>query len=263
MRRCASRYLRVPGILFASIAVAAAVPSVEVTLRGSPASMQRQHQIAVNEEYVFVRTPSQLGRLADEGRVVPVPGGADYEMARVSYPFAVPEVRAFLEHLAPRYRAACGEALVVTSLIRPETGQPSNAHALSVHPAGLAVDFRISQSPTCRKWLEEELLALERANLLDATRETSPPHYHVAIFPEALRSHLASDSIRVGTGGAAGGEPGVRNVAGTVIAEGSEATEGRHWLGAALAVLVLGGLGLLAYWISRLDRDRVQHSQTP
>lgn len=251
MSRSATRLLQLPLILLASIALAA-VPAVEVTLRGSPASMQRQHQIAVSEKISFVRTPSQLGRLADEGRLVPVPGGTDYELARVSYPFAVPEVRAFLEYIAPRYHAACGEALVVTSLMRPETGQPSNAHALSVHPAGLAVDFRISQSQPCRKWLEEELLALERENILDATRETSPPHYHVAIFPEGLRTHLASDSV---AGSSAGGVGAERTGA---SAGSTEQSPGSRGLWPLLVVVFTGVLALLAYWVLRFRSRRVR-----
>lgn len=229
--------MRAPAILLASIAISAAAPEVDVTLRGSPASMERQHQVAVAGEFAFVRTPAQLGGLADEGRLVPIPGGPDYELARVSYPFAVPEVRAFLEYLAPRYRAACGEALVVTSLMRPESGQPTNAHALSVHPAGLAVDFRISQTQACRRWLEEALLALERENVLDATRETNPPHYHVAVFPKALRAHLAAD-------GAAAGSAAVRG-AGSVQRAGQE--DRRAWPWAVVAALFIGAVGLIAY----------------
>ena len=35
----------------------------------------------------------------------------------------------------------------------------------------------------CRDWLNRVLLSLEAAGVLEATRERSPPHYHVAVFP--------------------------------------------------------------------------------
>src|SRR5690606_4402484 len=82
------------------------------------------------------------------------------------------------------------EKLVVTSLTRPASSQPRNSHALSVHPTGMAVDLRISQRAASREWLENTLLSLEADGLLDVTRERNPPHYHVALFPEAYMAHV-------------------------------------------------------------------------
>jgi hypothetical protein len=76
-----------------------------------------------------------------------------------------------------------GEKLIVTSLVRPTDLQPRNAHKLSVHPAGMAVDFRVPSTASERSWLEKALLGLENAGVLDVTREHTPPHYHVAVFP--------------------------------------------------------------------------------
>ena len=117
--------------------------------------------------------------------------GTDYTLAKVSYPYTRPEVKTFVENVSAEYRKACGEQLVVTSLTRPRTAQPGNAHKLSVHPAGMAVDFRISRNAKCRTWFEKALLALETRAVLDATRERNPPHYHVAVFPDAYRSFAA------------------------------------------------------------------------
>ncbi|HEY8470326.1 MAG TPA: DUF5715 family protein, partial [Longimicrobiales bacterium] len=123
------------------------------------------------------------------GELVEVRGNADYDLSRVSYPYARPEVRTFLERLGRQYREATGAPLVVTSLARPTTRQPVNAHALSVHPAGMAVDLRVPRDPASRRWLEDALVGLERRGLVDVTRERRPPHYHVAIFPEAYRAY--------------------------------------------------------------------------
>jgi hypothetical protein len=162
------------------------------TLRGSPASMERQHGIAEAQEYSFLRTPAEVREFVDGGRLVEIAGNADYQVSGgVSYPFARPELAVFVERLAREYRSGCGEQLVVTSLTRPLSSQPRNAHRLSVHPAGMAIDFRISREPGCRALLEETLLSFERDELLDVTRERNPPHYHVAVFPAAYMAYVA------------------------------------------------------------------------
>lgn len=183
-----------PGAVLAAVAVgvtmsAAAKPSV--SMRGSPASMERQHAVAVSEDFTFATSPESVHELVKKEALVPLSGSADYTLHRVSFPFARPEVKAFVENLSADYRKGCGEQLVVTSLTRPRSNQPGNAHKLSVHPAGMAVDFRISKSPKCQTWFEKALLAMEEKDLLDATRERNPPHFHVAVFPDAYAAYAA------------------------------------------------------------------------
>ena len=161
------------------------------SLRGSPASMSRQHNIAVEEELTFYDTPGAVLAEVAAGTLTPLEGNADYRIANVSFAYAVPEVRMFVERLGAQYRSACGEQLVVTSLTRPKAKQPRNAHVLSVHPAGMAVDLRISEKASCRAWLESTLLDLEGEGVLDVTRERMPPHYHVAVFPTPYRAYAA------------------------------------------------------------------------
>lgn len=158
--------------------------------------MQRQNGIARNHDYSFLRTSSQVNRFVDLGLLVRLPGNGDYELARVSYPYARPAIKLFVERLASQYHAACGEKLVVTSLTRPEARQPRNASDLSVHPAGMAVDLRVSRRADCRKWLESTLLSLEKQGVLDATRERYPPHYHVAVFPNPYEGYVATLNSR-------------------------------------------------------------------
>src|SRR5690606_40092741 len=90
------------------------------------------------------------------------------------------------------YQAACGEKLVVTSLVRPTTRQPRNAADRSVHPTGMAMDLRRSNKASCRRWLERVLLQLEARGVLEATRENRPPHYHVALFPRPYVQYVAA-----------------------------------------------------------------------
>ena len=157
-------------------------------LRGSPASMERQHQVALSSRYEFLIDSAHVQSLAAEGQLERLDGNADYSVSRqVSFPYARPEVRDFLERLAADFRSATGEGLVVTSVLRVTKWQPRNAHKLSVHPAGMAFDLHVPSSPTSRAWLERTLLSLEDQGVLDATRERRPRHYHVAVFPAAYR----------------------------------------------------------------------------
>jgi hypothetical protein len=172
-------------------AAMAAVAKPTVSMRGSPASMERQHEVAVAEDFTFAESPAAVSELVAKERLVPITGGPDYTLHRVSYPFARPEVKTFIDNLSAEYKKGCGEPLVVTSLTRPRSEQPGNAHKLSVHPAGMAVDFRISKSAKCQKWFEKALLALEQRDVLDATRERNPPHYHVAVYAGAYAAYAA------------------------------------------------------------------------
>jgi LysM repeat protein len=153
------------------------------TLRGSAGAMNRQYRIAVDHDYTFLSAAGDVNRFVDLGLLLPVKGNANYDIHAVSFPYARPAVRTFVERLSAQYRSACGEKLVVTSLTRPTTRQPRNASDVSVHPAGMAVDLRISNKASCRRWIERTLLSLEKTGVLDATRERNPAHYHIAIFP--------------------------------------------------------------------------------
>lgn len=160
-------------------------------LAGSPASMVHQHTMAVRSDYTFSRTASDVRSLVEEGELAHVATTKSVVLSGVSFPYARPEVAAFIEHLARAYRDATGARLVVTSLTRPAALQPGNAHALSVHPAGMAVDFRVPQSAAHRARLEELLIALEQQGMVDVTRERRPPHYHVAVFAEKYAPYAA------------------------------------------------------------------------
>lgn len=187
-------------IVLAGVLIGAGADGADAqTLRGSKQAMQRQNRIALQHDYTFLRTGQQVLRFVEQGHLVHLPGNADYELASVSYPYARPAVKLFVERLASQYRSSCGEKLVVTSLTRPTSEQPGNAHALSVHPAGMAVDLRISGRAACRNWLERTLMSLEKQGVLDAIRENRPPHYHVALFPDQYTQYVARLTTGQGT----------------------------------------------------------------
>jgi hypothetical protein len=152
--------------------------------------MDKQVKVARQSDYTFFRTADQLRRSVDQGDLVVVSEGRDYDLAGVSFPYALPELLLLVERLSGQYREACGEKLVVTSLARPRSHQPANASPRSVHQAGMAMDLRRSRLVKCRRWLEATLVTLERRGVLEATYEARPPHYHVAVFPESYRKYV-------------------------------------------------------------------------
>ncbi len=160
------------------------------SLRGSRSSVDLQAAEAVGHDFAYVVEPAQIRQFVIEGALVPVRGTHNYRLKDVSFPFARPAVKLFIERLASQYRRACGEQLVVTSLTRPRSRQPRNASERSVHPTGMALDLR-RPSGRCRSWLEATLLSLESQAVIEATAERRPPHYHVAVFPEQYAAYVA------------------------------------------------------------------------
>lgn len=185
-------------LLVAAVLGLASLPLHAQSLAGSQASMVRQSRVARQHDYSYLRTSSQVHEFARRGLLVRLSGNSDYRVADVSFPYARPQVKTFVERLAEQYRNACGERLVITSLTRPTTRQPRNASPLSVHPTGMALDLRRSGRPACRAFLEKTLLTLEGRDVLEATKENHPPHYHVSLFPEPYTRYLASKGVSGG-----------------------------------------------------------------
>lgn len=171
------------GALVTASLLAVGAPAAAQSLRGSRASLDRQNRAARQHDFTYIDTATRIRYFAEQGWLVRVRSNGDYRLHAVSYPYARPELALFIRRLGAQYRASCGEQLVVTSLTRPTNRQPRNASDRSVHPTGMAADLRYSPSRRCRSWLESVLLSLERAGVIEATRERYPAHYHVAVFP--------------------------------------------------------------------------------
>lgn len=166
---------------------AMAGPALGQSLRPSAASLDRQNREANRHGFTFLRAPSDIERQVEAGLLVPVSDTDSLFLKEVSFPYAQPEVRDFVELLGDKYRKACGDQLVVTSLTRARTRQPRNASERSVHPTGMALDLRRPWTRSCRSWLEQTLLTLEDSGVLEATLEANPAHYHLAVFPRQYR----------------------------------------------------------------------------
>jgi hypothetical protein len=162
------------------------------SLRGSRASINRMYHQAHAENFTFLETVAGVRKFVANGVLVRLRPTSSLTIHRVSFPYARPQVRTFVERLGAQYRDACGERLVVTSAVRPATRQPYNSTERSVHPTGMAIDLRKSSKPSCVRWLRRTLLALEKSRVIEATEEHSPAHFHVAVFPTKYAQYVAA-----------------------------------------------------------------------
>jgi len=158
------------------------------SLRGSMASVERMYDHAVRDGLTFYENTNDVQWAAARGELVQLHTNHGYELHRVAFPYVRPATLTFVEHLAAGYDEKCGDELVVTSGVRPESRQPRNSSQRSVHPTGMAVDLRRPTNGQCLTWLRRELLALEGTGVIEATEEHHPAHFHVAVFaPEYIR----------------------------------------------------------------------------
>jgi hypothetical protein len=170
-----------PGVAGALLAALLAAPASAQTLRGSRGAVERAYSHALKRGLAFTSSRRDVERRAKAGHLVRLGGSPNYRLKGVALPYALPDTRAMLAHLASRYRRQCREPLVVTSALRPTSVRLPNSVAKSVHPTGLAFDLRAPRG-RCRPWLREELLSLERRGLVDATEERRPAHFHVIVY---------------------------------------------------------------------------------
>jgi hypothetical protein len=175
------RVIGTVGIWVGVLIFSSTPPADAQSLRGSRSSVDRMYTRAVSNDLDFFRTSTSLMEAVKSGELKLIAVTSDLDLDEVTYPYLLPSTLAWTNALAKRHRAACGERLIVTSATRPRREQPRNASPKSVHPTGMAVDFR---RPTgqCLTWLRSELLAMERAGTIEATEERRPPHFHIAVL---------------------------------------------------------------------------------
>jgi hypothetical protein len=160
------------------------------TLRGSRASVDLMYSTANTRDLQFFRTSTDIYEAARVGVLKLISTTNDLELLRTTWPFVLPNTLRFADSLAAAYHVGCGERLVVTSGARPTSKQPRNASPKSVHPTGMAVDFRRPQNPACLTWLRKSLVDLEARGVVEATEERHPPHFHVAVLRQIRPPHI-------------------------------------------------------------------------
>lgn len=182
------------------------------TLRGSPSSVELMYTTAHTRDLQFLRTPADIYEAAKAGSLKMISMTNDLELDRVGWPFVLPNTLRFADSLAAQYHAGCGERIVVTSGARPLDKQPRNASPKSVHPTGMAVDFRKPQTPACLQWMRKSLVTLEDAGVIEATEERHPAHFHVAVLRQNPERHIQMAAGDVAPSVAADSRPKTRAV---------------------------------------------------
>jgi len=180
---------------FLALALAVLISTISAagnaqSLRGSATSVDLMYSTAHHRDLQFMRTPADIYAAAQTGSFKLISVTNDLELERVGYPFVLPNTLRFADSLAAAYHAACGERIVVTSGARPLDKQPRNASPKSVHPTGMAIDFRRPANPGCLTWLRKALVKLEDAGVVEATEERHPPHFHVAVLRQNPERHI-------------------------------------------------------------------------
>lgn len=168
-------------ILSAVLCLLVAGSASAQSLRGSRASVDRMYTRAVSNDLDFLRTSKGVYESVRDSELVMLSITMDMVLEDVSHPFVLPRTRDVANVFARRYREACGERLVVTSAARPRAEQPRNASPKSVHPTGMAIDFRRPVG-NCLTFMRQQLVLLERQGILEATEERHPVHFHVAVL---------------------------------------------------------------------------------
>ena len=167
-------------------------------LRGSRASVELMYATAQRRDLLFLHSPAEVYAAALSGALKLVSITDDLDLEGALYPFVLPNTLRFADSIAAAYHAGCGERIVLTSGARPLDEQPRNASPKSVHPTGMAIDFRKPRTPACLTWLRKNLLALEDRHAIEATEERRPAHFHVAVLnqePEQRLSVAAADIV--------------------------------------------------------------------
>jgi hypothetical protein len=162
------------------------------SLRGSHRAVNKPYHYATLHDLPFSRTSRDVKRRLHEGYLVRLGASPDYVTHDVSFPYVTRTTLTFVRRLAAQYHRGCGEKLVITSAVRPESMQPSNSSEYSVHPAGIAVDIRKPRNGKCLRWLRRNLLIIEKRGDIEATEEHHPAHFHVVVIPESYKEYLAS-----------------------------------------------------------------------
>lgn len=160
------------------------------TLKGSKESVDLMYNTALTRDLQFFRTPDDVYAAAKAGSLRMISMTEDLDVDKAGWPFVLPNTLRFADSIATQYHDGCGERIVVTSGARPLDKQPHNASPKSVHPTGMAVDFRKPKSPACLKWLRASLLDLENKGVIEATEEKHPAHFHVAVLRQTTVPHI-------------------------------------------------------------------------
>lgn len=167
------------------------------TLKGSPASLQKQNQEADRIGLTRIADDDELQLLKDHGLLIKIPKTTGIKIdRRLEERFHVvrPWTAKFLSDMGMEFKKRFKANLQVNSATRTAVHQenlakrnknaaPVTGETRSAHLTGAAID--LAKKPLTRKqrqWLRIELAALEKEGLIEATEERYQAVFHIMVF---------------------------------------------------------------------------------
>ncbi len=148
--------------------------------------LQRAYKHAIDNNFIFPKNEKELNELVKINYWTKLDfNNPHYRQIDVRYPYVRYEVKAFVEHISPRYSKSCEQIFTNTGGSRHLGFQPPGAHKNTVHNAGMAIDLRSSRhwiSEKCRLWLDLALEKYKEMGLIDYFEEIGYPHFHVMVY---------------------------------------------------------------------------------
>ena len=195
-------------ILFSVLCAAPTEASARsASLKGGVISQKRQNRVADRHHLTRLKDLDALKKSVRSGLLVEVSDTDAYRLGpylgyldpgnEAWYRHTRTWTKRFLDRELGDIHRATGERFKVTSLVRTRAYQrklvKSGANAISgrawwrqsSHLTGATVDISYKDmSADARKRLEKRLLALEKAGLIEATKEHASYCFHIMVFPE-------------------------------------------------------------------------------
>ena len=171
-----------------------------VSLRGSPASQERQNQKADEADLTRIKDSEQLNRFKRLGLLVPIretQGLIIDPRLQEEFRFVRPWTQAFLEDLATRFYKKFSKNLQINSAVRTVEYQKDlrkrNRNAASTHGnrksshlTGATIDItKLGMTKEELGWMRTQLLAFEKVGQIEAIEEHRQQVFHIMVFKVA------------------------------------------------------------------------------
>jgi hypothetical protein len=183
------------------------IPHLEMALRGSIESLQRQNTRLEAEGLPRIETETDLAQRIARKLLVPLPASQALDVnpdLAQNHRYCSPWTARFLADLAREHDAVFHRPLLVSSAVRTVAYQehlmringnaaPADGEIVSPHLTGAAVDIvKDGMSREELDWMRTKLLALEIAGKIDVEEEYRQACFHIAVY----KSYLPPPTVR-------------------------------------------------------------------
>ena len=195
------------------------IPHLEMALRGTLASLQRQNTRLEAEGLSRIENEKDLAQRIAHKQLVPLPASQALSVNTdlpLNHRYCRPGTARFLIELARAHDAVFHRPLLVSSAVRTVDYQrrlmringnaaPAEGDIVSPHLTGAAVDIvKDGMSREELDWMRTRLLTLEIASKIDVEEEYQQPCFHIAVY----RSYMPAPTMRRAATAGAGSKSG-------------------------------------------------------